>query len=460
MPPDDLAIVVIQSAPATIEQVWPALLPQLMLDEIPEVTGTLASGTLDWDLHQFPIAAADLDMTIEVAMAQDEATTYLVMLQGETSEFDVLREQVLVPAIEGFGILAPEPTPDPATLPYAVEEVTFPGGGEGVELAGTLTLPEGPGPHPAIVLMSGSGAQDRDESLRPASTLKPFAIIADALTRAGVAVLRYDDRGVGGSTGDYAEATVEELAADGEAALEYLRDREDIDRDRIGILGHSEGGLYAAMLAARDPGIAFVVGMAAPAADGTSLLIEQQAAILRAEGGTEEEVALAHDFAATAMPLARDGDRAGFEEAGRDYFSALWNRLSDEEKVLAGDREAFLERQVQALEGLHSDQVRSLMAYDPAPDWAQVGVPVLGLYGANDVQVVLEQNETALREAIERDGGTNLTVVVLPDANHLFQASETGAVSEYSTLAPEFTADFLPTLVDWVTDQAGLADGP
>jgi pimeloyl-ACP methyl ester carboxylesterase len=268
-------------------------------------------------------------------------------------------------------------------------------------------------------------------------------------------VLRYEDRGVGGSTGDYAAATVGELAADGAAALEFLRARQDIDPDRIGVLGHSEGGLYAAMLAARDPGIAFVVAMAAPAADGTSLLIEQQAAILRAEGGTEEDVAQAHDFAATAMPLARDGDREGFADAAREYFAALWDGLSDDEQVLAGDREAFLDRQVKALEGLHSDWARSIMAYDPAPDWAQVGVPVLGLYGARDVQVVLEQNEPALREALERgdDEDGDLTVVVFPDANHLFQASETGAVSEYATLAPEFTSDFLPTLVDGVTRQ-------
>ncbi len=396
-------------------------------------------------------------MTIEVAMAEHAGTTYLVMLQCESDEFDVLREQVLVPAIEGFEILAPEPTPDPATLPYVVEEVTFPGGGEGIELAGTLTVPEGPGPHPAIVLMSGSGAQDRDESLRPVSTLKPFAIIADALTRAGVAVLRYDDRGVGGSTGDYASATVEELAADGAAALEYLRDRPETSTT-------SASGSSATARAActrrcsRPATLASRSWWAWPPRPsmGSRCSSSSRQPSSRAAGGSEEEVALAREWAARAMPLARDGDREGFSEAGRDYFSALWDRLSDDEKVLAGDREAFLERQVQALEPLLSDWSRSLLAYDPAPDWADVEAPVLGLFGARDVQVVADQNEPALREALERGGGTNLTVVVFPDANHLFQASETGSVTEYSTLAPEFTADFLPTLVDWVSDQVGV----
>jgi pimeloyl-ACP methyl ester carboxylesterase len=459
-PPDDLAIVVIQSAPVTIEELWPSLLPQLSLAEVPASTGSLATEELDWQLYRFDVPMGERELTIEVALAEEGGTTYIVMLQSESDEFDVLREEVLVPAIEAFAILAPEPTPDLATLPFDVEEVTFPGGGEGVELAGTLTLPKGPGPHPAIVLMSGSGAQDRDESLRPISTLKPFALIADALTQAGVAVLRYDDRGVGGSTGDYAAATVQDLAADGAAALDYLRTRDEIDPARIGLLGHSEGGLYAAMLTAEDPSIAFVVGMAAPATDGVSLLVDQQAAILRAEGGSEDEVALAREFAVEAMPLARDGDQEGFAAAARDYFSKLWNGLSEEERVIAGDRETFLDRQVQALSGLQSGWARSLLAYDPAPDWAKVSVPVLGLYGGKDVQVVADQNESALRDALEREGGTNLDIVVFPDANHLFQASRTGAVSEYTTLEPSFTPEFLPTLVDWVTEQAGLAEAP
>jgi pimeloyl-ACP methyl ester carboxylesterase len=142
----------------------------------------------------------------------------------------------------------------------------------------------------------------------------------------------------------------------------------------------------------------------------------------------------------------------------RDYFAALWERLTEEERVLAGDRESFLARQVKALDRLLSDYARSLLAYDPAPDWAKVTVPVLALFGAKDVQVVLDPNESALRAAFEQGGGENLEVVVFPDANHLFQASRTGAVSEYTTLEPEFTADLLPTLVDWVTQQAGLAD--
>jgi pimeloyl-ACP methyl ester carboxylesterase len=392
-----------------------------------------------------------------VAVAEDDGTTHLVLLQSTPDEFASLREQVLVPALEAFEVLAPEPTPDPATLGYAVEEVGFPGGSHDIQLAGTLTLPSGPGPHPAIVLMSGSGAQDRDESMRPVTTLKPFALIADALTRAGVAVLRYDDRGVGDSTGDYASATIDELAGDGRAALEFLRGRSDIDTGRIGLLGHSEGGLYAAQLAAADPGIAFVVGLAAPAVDGVSLIVEQNEAIQRSQGASEEDIAIARAAAEVSMPAARDGDVEALEASLHDYFGPLWDDASAEERAILGDREAFIDRQVDGLKARYlSDWFRSFLAEDPAPDWQRVSVPVLGLFGGKDVQVTADQNEPALRAALEAGGNGEVEIVVLPDANHLFQAAQNGSVEEYSTLPAELTPDLLPRLVAWVTTVAGL----
>jgi hypothetical protein len=293
--------------------------------------------------------------------------------------------------------------------------------------------------------------------MRPVTTLKPFALIADALTSAGVAVLRYDDRGVGGSSGDYASATVEDLAGDGAAAVAYLRERPEIDPARIGLLGHSEGGLYAAQLAAADPGIAFVVGMAAPAVDGVSLLVAQNEAIQRAQGASEEDIALARTAAERTMPAARDGDVATFEAALNEYFGVLWDRATDEDRTILGDRASFISRQVEGLrERYLSDWFRSLLAYDPAPDWQRVAVPVLGLFGGKDVQVVTAQNEPALRAALEAGGNEDVRIVVLPGANHLFQAAESGAVEEYSSLAPEFDEGFLPALVAWVTTQAGL----
>ena len=458
-PPEDMALIAIQSAQATPDQLWPALLPQFAIDQIPEVTGSLEGEHFDWTLYQFNVTLGELALSVELALAEDDGSTHLVLLQSDPDEFSILREQVFLPAVEDFDVLAPEPTPDPATLGYPVEEVIFAGGSQDVELAGTLTVPPGPGPHPAVILMSGSGAQDRDESMRPVTTLKPFALLADALTSAGVAVLRYDDRGVGGSSGDYAAATIDDLAGDGHAALDYLRGRADIDPARIGLLGHSEGGLYAAQLAAADPDIAFVVGMAAPAVDGVSLIVAQNEAIQRSQGVSDEQIAAARAAAEASMPAARDGDEAALEASLRGYFGELWDQSTADDRTILGDREPFIDRQVEGLKDRYlSDWFRSFLAYDPAPDWQQVGVPVLGLFGAKDVQVVTEQNEPALRAALEAGGNEAVEIVVFPDANHLFQSAQTGAVEEYSTLAAEFTPDFLPTVVEWVVRQAGVAD--
>jgi hypothetical protein len=199
--------------------------------------------------------------------------------------------------------------------------------------------------------------------------------------------------------------------------------------------------------------------MAAPAVDGVSLLVAQNEAIQRAQGASEEDIALARTAAETTMPAARDGDVAAFEAGLSEYFGILWDRATDEERTVLGDRASFISRQVEGLRGRYlSDWFRSLLAYDPAPDWQRVLVPVLGLFGGKDVQVVTAQNEPALRAALEAAGNEDVRIVVLPDANHLFQSSESGAVEEYSSLAPEFSADFLPTLVDWVTARAGLRD--
>ena len=235
-PPEDLALIAIQAAPASIEQLWVSLLPQFALTEAPDATGKYSSELSDWTLYRFDVHLGAVILAVELALAEDAGTSQLILLQSDPAEFDVLREEVLLPAIDAFAPLEPTPTPDPSTFDYHIEEVAFPGGSEGVVLAGTLTLPDGPGRHPVVVTMSGSGPQDRDESMRPITTLKPFAILADALTSAGVGVLRYDDRGVGGSSGDYESATIAQLAEDARAAIDYLETREDVDADRIVVI--------------------------------------------------------------------------------------------------------------------------------------------------------------------------------------------------------------------------------
>ena len=311
--PGDLAILAVQSAPATVDQLWGSLLPQFALTEVPDVTGQYGTEGYDWTLYRFDVSLGAMSIAVELALSENDGVTSLLLLQSDPEEFDLLREQVLVPALDAFATLEPEPTPDPTAFDYQVEEVAFAGGSEDVELAGTLTLPNGPGPHPVVITMTGSGPQDRNESLKPLTLLEPFAVIADALTSAGVGVLRYDDRGVGGSTGDYNAATVQELAEDARAAIDYLETRDDVDPGRIGLFGHSEGGLYAAMLGASDPRVAWI-GMMAPAViDGLTLIEEQNIALTRSTGSPESQVEAVAEWGALAMPLALEGDFEALE---------------------------------------------------------------------------------------------------------------------------------------------------
>lgn len=459
-PPQDPVLIAIQSAPVPLARLWPALLPQLALADIPEPVDRRSTAHLDWTLYRIEVATGAGLLTVHLALAERDGASYLVLLQSKASESETLYGSVFLPAVDAFATLAPEPTPDPASLPYLAEEVTFPGGSPGVTLAGTLTRPRQPAPVAAVVLMSGSGPQDRDESLAPVTALKPFALIADALSRAGIAVLRYDDRGVGGSTGDHDTATLSDLTEDARSALAFLAGHPGIDPAHIGLLGHSEGGIYAAALAADDPRVAFVVGLAPPATDGVSLLVAQYESVARAEGASDEEVEASRLFAEEAFPAASEGDLARVEAAIRDAAAAAWDRQDEETRALLGEREAYVRAQVSAqLPYITSAWFRSLLAADPGDDWRRVRVPVLGLFGGLDVQVVAAQNEPALVEALEAADNIDYRTIVLPDANHLFQAAVTGAPSEYGSLEPAFTPDLLPQLVDWVVEHAGLGAG-
>jgi hypothetical protein len=237
----DAALIAQQSAAAPVDAVVQSLLPQLQLEALPESSGTVETAALTWTVYQADVSAGGVTVVVDLALAEADGKTYIVLMQSAPDEYDALHEAVFVPALEALAPLA-EATPDP-NLPYSAEDVNIPNGD--VTLAGTLTLPEGDGPHPALVLVSGSGPQDRDESLVPVSSLKPFALIADYLSRRGIAVLRYDDRGVARSTGDYASADVDDFASDASAAIDYLLTRDEIDPAQIGLLGHSEGGIVS-----------------------------------------------------------------------------------------------------------------------------------------------------------------------------------------------------------------------
>jgi len=321
-------------------------------------------------------------------------------------------------------------------FPYRVEEVTF-DAAEGVHLAGTLTLPEGQGPVPAVLLITGSGAQDRDETV---FGHKPFLVLADALSRRGVAVLRVDDRGVGGSTGPMENVTTADFAEDAAGALTWLAARPDIDPARIGLIGHSEGGTIAPLVAgdeaAADP--AFVVLIAGPAVSGGEVLTEQSRRFQTARGidpaVVEANAALQTRLMQTVAANAADG------EATAAAVRALL--------IGADVPAAAVEQGVQQTSAAWT---RWFVAHDPRPSLAALDVPLLAIYGGKDVQVPADQNATALREALPA-----AEIVVLPDLNHLMQTAGTGLPDEYAQIEETIDPEALRIIVDWVAARSGL----
>jgi pimeloyl-ACP methyl ester carboxylesterase len=320
-------------------------------------------------------------------------------------------------------------TPKPP-FPYRVEEVSF-DSAPGVRLAGTLTLPAGKGPFPAAVLITGSGAQDRDEAIMGH---KPFLVLADALTRRGIAVLRTDDRGFAKSTGDFAKATSEDFAADTEAGVAYLRGRREIDGRRIGLIGHSEGGMIGPLVAVKDPRVAFVVMMAGPGVPTRELMAAQREAVARTAGISAD--AVARNEAVMGQVEAALAQAKDWDEAQADAAKVL----TDAGMPAVGA--------ATTIKQLGSVWYKWFIAYDPRPTLAQIRVPVLAIGGDKDVQVVAKQNLPAIREALKDNPGAE--VVELPGLNHLFQTADTGGPAEYARIEETISPTALDLITDWV----------
>ena len=320
----------------------------------------------------------------------------------------------------------------------------------GIILAGTLTLPPTPGPHPAIVLITGSGAQNRDEEV---FGFKVFKVLADRLTRAGLAVLRCDDRGVGGSTGSTPQSTTADFAEDVLAEITFLKLRADIDKARIGLLGHSEGGIVAPMAATRSSEVAFIVLMSGPALPGEKIMLAQAEAIGRAEGRTPEQITSNARVQQQLFTAARANK--GWEDATlalRAEIRSSIAQLPEEQRKSIPDVERVVSMQAEGqLSFARSAWFRYFLDYDPGPTLARVTCPVLAIFGEHDLQVPVEANRAAMEALAKKAATREFTVKVIPGANHLYQAATTGSVSEYTRLKKEFAPGFLDTLFAWLT---------
>jgi len=343
-------------------------------------------------------------------------------------------------------ILRPQVPKKP--YPYIEEELVYENKEAGITLAGTLTLPSGDAPFPAVLLISGSGPQDRNETIY---NHRPFLVLADYLTRQGIAVLRVDDRGVGESTGDFSQATSEDFASDVLAGIEYLKTRKEINPEQIGLIGHSEGGIIAPMVAAKSSDIAFIILMAGTGLTGEEILYLQSALIYRAMGVSEEDIIKNRQFNEKIFSvLKEEDDSENAEEKLRQMFMADWAELNEEEKKAIGDPEVFLKAQLQSL---LSPWYRFFLTYDPKTTLSKVKCPVLAINGEKDLQVPPKENLNAIEEALVAGGNKNFIVKELPGLNHLFQTAQTGLPAEYVKIEETISPEALKIIGDWIFEQ-------
>ena len=329
--------------------------------------------------------------------------------------------------------------------PYSSEEVRFPSEGGKIKLAGTLTLPKDGKSFPTAILITGSGPQNRDEEIM---THKPFLVLADHLTRSGIAVLRYDDRGFAQSTGSHDSATSADFANDVRAAIAYLETRKEIDKTQIGLIGHSEGGLIAPIVAA-DTKVAFVVLLAGPGVPGSQILLKQVELITRSGGLDEERVQRQLRVSRGAFDLFNEyGEDESFENQLEKYLHKV---ISNNELIIPSgmSKEELIKVQVMQF---RNPWMRYFLKYDPVNSLHRIKCPVLALNGGKDVQVAPE-NLAVIEKAVRGGGNDNVTVKEFPHMNHLFQTCKTGAIDEYATIEQTMDPLVLEEISDWVLKQ-------
>ena len=326
--------------------------------------------------------------------------------------------------------------PEPP-YPYEEEDVAYANLKAWAKLAGTLTYPRKGGPFPAVLLVSGGGAQNRDGLILGH---RPFLVMADYLTRQGIVVLRVDDRGVGASTGDRSRATAEDYAQDALAGVEFLKKRPEVDPQRIGLIGHSEGGTVASLAAAQSGDIAFIVMLASPGLPGEEYNYQFEESMNRALGQGDE--ALDSILAVQKRVfdvLKTEKDTAAARVKLRRILENLEPPMPEE--MIEGNLERYL-----------SPWFKYSISYDPAPTLNKVKCPVLALFGEKDIHVPPEGNLERIEQALKEGANPDYRVEVLSGLNHLFQTAETGAPSEYVKIEETIALKALRLIGNWVLE--------
>jgi fermentation-respiration switch protein FrsA (DUF1100 family) len=385
------------------------------------------------------ISITSIALEYEGILGEDAVITGTFKQMGQSFPLNLSKE----PIEKEKPVRPQEPT---KPYPYYEEDVFFENREDGVTLAGTLTLPKKEGVFPAVVLISGSGQQNRDEELMGH---KPFLVLSDYLTRNGIAVLRFDDRGTAASTGDPQKATSYDFSKDVEAGVKYLQTRKEINKKKIGLAGHSEGGMIAPMVAARNKNIAFIVLLAGTGVRGDQILLLQQDLINKASGIGEEDRKPAKNFNEGAFNLVLQAtDTEQLKIALMNYFKQVLKDIPDAAKATYDDN--FINASV---ERLTSPWMQYFLKYDPAPALEKVKCPVLAINGTKDLQVPAKVNLEAIKAALVKGGNKRFTTKEIPGLNHLFQECNTGLPAEYAMIEQSFSPFALDEMLTWIQTQ-------
>lgn len=322
---------------------------------------------------------------------------------------------------------------------YYTEDITFQTSDQ-LKLEGTLTLPQKDGAFPVVIIISGSGPQNRDGEV---FGHKPYLVLADHLTKNGIGVFRYDERGVGKSEGDFTTATLATLTADVESAMHALRTKKDLRLTKLGLIGHSIGGLIAPELASKSNAIDFIVLMAAPGVDGDQLMLSQKATLERGMGLNEAQIAQGQQLVKGAYDIIRTTDR--FDQDLRDtldtHFTKTYGGL-----IPANQRKTLVDQ-------LTNSEVVALIRAKPYETLAKVKSPVLAINGDKDFQVLAKENLDAIKTAVEKNGNKNVKTVNLENTNHLFQVCVTGLLDEYAKIEQTLSPTVLELITKWIKEQ-------
>lgn len=387
------------------------------------------------------ITIANAKIEYEGTLGQDNIIVGTFKQGGQSFPMNLSKEK-----IEKEKLVRPQEPIKP--FPYYSEDITFENKKVGINLAGTLTLPDKEGVFPVVILISGSGPQNRDEELLGH---KPFLVLSDFLTKNGIAVLRYDDRGIAMSKGDFKTATSADFATDVESAIAYLKTRKEINKNKIGLIGHSEGGLIAPMVASKSKDVAFIVLLAGTGIQGDSLLLLQKKLIEEASGINKEDIQKGQSSNRKVFDIVNKS--TSLEQLNSDltiYFKQILKDNPNTQKPAEMSDDDFVNLQVKQIA---TPWMQYFIKYNPATALEKVKCPVLAINGEKDLQVPPKENLEAINKALTKGGNKRVTTKELPNLNHLFQECKTGSPDEYATIEQTFSPIALTEILKWLQTQ-------